>query len=457
MHKDKRYSTFNVYKNKGKVHKLNDFDIYQHLDGKKTVGIFAGKEFTKFLTFDVDVKNKDLSRWTVYKLIDELQSLGIPRDFIFVSLSGSKGYHVDLYFDHPIKLKLANKLYALTLNKADLVNIDYGQVEFRPNGLRQGVKLPLGINFKTGNKCWYCDETLIPIKNETFILSVKQIDVDKIYTILDEQDDLYSTDTVAEVEETRNAIDAHVKPLAIYKQNVDPDETIDSIKKLLFEGLKVPGTRHNSLFKLAKYFHYQGMSQEECHNLLIEWMEQQDKTTYTTKWKDCVRDIELIVPYIYENDVQLTIQAKDLTVDYNEMLPILKLKTKNEKILAYCLLIHSKRFANAKGIFYMSYAQMAEASGMDIRTTKRVTPKLNENGFLNIVQHNQKKKGTYFKKPNKYQLNCFNISNSGNSYTFRCDDMMNYTCSLSDTLTHLFTDKELHTYMTRRQYQSLIK
>lgn len=455
MNPDKTYITYNKYRG-NKIHSLNDTDIRQHLNGKKTVGVFAGKEFTQFLTFDVDVHNPDLAKWTVYKLIDGLQSLGIPRDFIFVSMSGSKGYHVDIYFDHPIKNTVAKKLYLLTLNTTDLLNIDYGQVEYRPNGLKQGVKLPLGINFKTGNRCWYCNPlTLELIEDESYILSVKQISVSTIYTILDEQDDLYSIDTVSEVEETRNKIEGSVKTLDIYKQNIDPDETIDSIQELFFNGLKIPGTRHNSLFKLAKYFHYQGIEREECNDMLIEWMDKQDQSTYTTERDDYIKDIGLINDYIFDNDVQLTIKEKDLTVTYSEMLPILQLGTKNEKLLAYCLLIHSKRLANAKGIFYMSYSQMVEASGIDIRTTKRVIPKLNDNGILDIVASNQSQKGTYMKKPNKYKLNIANSGNSDKSFIISCDDI-HYADSFTNTLTHLFTNKELHTYLPRRQYQSLI-
>lgn len=455
MFPNKFYRTFNIYQSEN-IKKLNDFTVYRHLNGKATLGVFAGKEFTKFLTFDVDVPNQDLAKWTVYKLIDGLQSLGIPRDFIFISFSGSKGYHVDIYFDHPVKNTVAHKLYMIVLNMTDLLNVDYGKVEYRPNGLQQGVKLPLGINFKTGKKCWYCDETLTPIENESYILSCKQIDVQRIYNILDEQDDLYSNETVAKVESTRNEIESKVKPLNIYKQNIDPDETIDSIKELLFHGLKTPGTRNNSLFKLAKYFYYQGLERDECKQMLIDWLSKQDKSTYTTKWKDCIKEIEHIHNYVYDHDVQLTVVEKDLTVTYDEMLPILKLKTKNEKILSFCLLIHSKRFANAKGVFYMTYNQMSEASGLSLRATKDLIPKLQDIKLLDIVQSNVHQKGTYKSKPNKYKLNIPNTDNSKLIH-LTIDDNLHYADYLSFTLTQLYTKKELHEYLPRRQYQAIIR
>lgn len=450
------YQTFNINQS-DKVKKLNDYTVSRHLNGEATLGIFSGEEFTKFICFDIDTQKDDLAKWAVYKLINGLISVGIPKQYIHVSLSGGKGYHVEIYFDHPIRNILSYKLYLLVLNISDLLNFEYGQVEFRPNGLKQGVKLPLGTNFKTKQRCWYCNiDDLKPIHNEEYILNIEQIEVSKIYNILDEQDDLYLTDVVSNVESTRNEMENKTNKLNIYKQNIDPDETIDYIQDLLFNGLKMPGTRHNSLFKLAKYFHYQGIEREECNDMLIEWMDKQDQSTYTTERDDYIKDIGLIADYIFDNDIQLTIVEKELTITYDEMLPILKLKTKNEKILAYCLLIHSKRFANVKGVFYMSYKQMSEASGLSLMTTKRVIPKLNDDKILDIVQSNQSQKGTYMKKPNKYKLNINSTTNDiGKSFIFSCDDI-HYANLLTDTFTHLFSIEQLHMYLPRRQYESLI-
>lgn len=362
-----KYQTFNSYKN-DKVYKLNDYVIQRHLDGKATLGIFSSTNQTKFICFDVDVKDKSKAKWTVYRLVDVLMELGISSEHIHISISGNKGYHVELYFNEPIKNEMAHELYLMAMNKSDLLNIDYGDVEYRPNAMKQGVKIPLGINFKNKRKprCWYVDyyQGLKPIRNKRYILKIKQIDVEIIYNILERERDTLEEEEVSKVEEARGFIEGKYTPLKIYKENIGEQETIEFIEKLIHIGLTRTGMRHNSLFKVAKYFRHQGFTKEECDTALVEWMGEQDTRCYTTKWEECIKDIQLIVKYIYENEVSLTVQQKDLFVTYEEMRQILKLNSKNEKLLAYCLLIHSKRYAIKNGHFYMVYRQMSEASGL---------------------------------------------------------------------------------------------
>lgn len=78
---------------------LNDQMILKHLIQQKTIGVFAGSIITSFMCFDIDVKDNELAKWVVYKIVDCLQNLGIAGKYIHISLSGSKGYHVDVFFN----------------------------------------------------------------------------------------------------------------------------------------------------------------------------------------------------------------------------------------------------------------------------------------------------------------------------------------------------------------------
>lgn len=442
------------------VKKLNDYTIKRHLEGKATLGVFAGKEFTKFICFDVDVIDKNMAKWTVYKLVNGLIDLGIPDSRIYISTSGNKGYHVEIYFNRPIKNTVAYQFYLLTLNYTGLLNIDYGKVEFRPNSLKRGVKIPLGINFKNKRKarCWYVDydKGLKPVKRHNYILSIEQIDVQILYDILNARDDLYDEKEVIKVEETRDYLESKVKSLPSYNQNVDENETIEAIQKILFEGLKQTGTRNNALFKLAKYFRYQGLDKAECKEMLIEWMSRQNKNTYTTKWEDCLKEIEHIHNYVYDNDIQLTVPQKELSVSYEEMKQIMKLKSKNEKLLAYCMLIHSKRFAMKNGVFYMSFKQMSEASGLSKNTPMNLIPRLAEAGIIDIVEKNRKQDGTYRKKPNKYKVNIVQTDLKSPRFTLVCNNI-HYSDSFNHCVLNLFTNDELKRLVTRHQYYEYIQ
>lgn len=154
------YSTI-TYKKRNTVdaRPLLPYMIQQHLNQKKTVGIFAGSYYTKFICFDVDFKNKEMAKWIVYKITNTLRELGLKIGDYHISNSGGKGYHIEIFIDDLIPVTTAKRFFNLVINKAEVFGFD-GEVEFRPTNT-QGVKLPLGLNqkhYKTGGYCGFCDE-----------------------------------------------------------------------------------------------------------------------------------------------------------------------------------------------------------------------------------------------------------------------------------------------------------
>ena len=129
---------------------LTDHVLFSHLRQRYAVAVFAGSRASKFICFDVD----DGAAETVRAIIDCLTALGFPQDRIYVSFSGGKGYHVELFFD---KLVYTNRLYALYSMVICQANLDPRKVEFRPLP-GNAIKLPLSIHGKTGNVCWFVDQ-----------------------------------------------------------------------------------------------------------------------------------------------------------------------------------------------------------------------------------------------------------------------------------------------------------
>ncbi|WP_311063169.1 TOTE conflict system archaeo-eukaryotic primase domain-containing protein [Staphylococcus epidermidis] len=81
---------------------LCDNDLVSHIKGIKTVGIFSGEVFTKFLCFDVDTgkSNKAQARNDVLNLrLSLITDFGLSDNNLEVVDSGNKGYHVYLFFD----------------------------------------------------------------------------------------------------------------------------------------------------------------------------------------------------------------------------------------------------------------------------------------------------------------------------------------------------------------------
>jgi hypothetical protein len=397
------YSTIQYYKdnpdfNKNNAKPLTDWRVYHHINDKQTLGVFAGKknnkEISKFITFDVDVPDLEIAKWVVYKINNTLQNIGINEDCIYTSTSGNKGFHIDLFFTEPIEVEVLKKLYLYVLNKEELLNCDYGQVEFRPT-YEQGVKIPLGINFRNNeefkNKCWFVDYSkgLKPIKRLDYVLQIKKIDSILFQMILDKILDNTQDEQIQDNIEKYQYIKKKYTPLEIYKYNIDEDITIETIEKLEREGLKRVGTRHNSLLKICKYYKYLGMTKEENKYSLTEWMQKQDEIFYTSTQKEIIKDIDNIVDYIYINNCNIVGGVEDVEITYSEMKEILKAKTKNEKLVLYALLVHSKRYATKQGIFYFPYSLMEKATNLTRKTLIKIITDLDEQGFIKCHSRNK--------------------------------------------------------------------
>jgi len=436
---------------------LSDGYIKRHLNGKQTIGVFAGSQFSKFICFDVDVKDKELAKHTTYRVYHSLSELGIPEEKIYISYSGSKGYHIEIFFDKLINNKDINQFYLMVLNNADLLNIDYGDVELRPLE-KNGVKIPLGTHFKTGNTCWYVNygNGLQPIKDYKYLLTIEQLDSEYFYAILNKLNDSIDL-TDNQINEFENIKEKH-KPLDIYKQNIDEDYTYDAIEKLIQTGLLMQGSRHNSLLKISKYLKYNGYSIEDNKSLLIKWMSNQDKSLYTTSWEDCLKDIDSIVDWIYENNCLLTIRNFDISVHNKEIEQIMNIKGKNEKLLLYSMLIHSKRYSTKDNIFYMTYTQMEEVTGLDRRTTIRLIKKLEENDIIKVTRSNIVKYNKKLSKPtsesNRYKINLLSDKNNINDKEFKVCDR-NCTGCFYVCLCNMYSNNELKNMFSRDQYDNI--
>ncbi|MEB1806622.1 MAG: helix-turn-helix domain-containing protein [Bacillaceae bacterium] len=453
-----KYVTFEKKNENDNIKYLMDYTVQRHIEGKSTLGVFATRRASKFICFDVDVSDETKARWITYKVIHELIEIGFPSNRIYTSHSGNKGYHVELFFSEPIENYIIEQLYNI-VNENVFEGIDkkWGKVELRPTAT-QGVKLPLGKHFGAkGKRCWFVDyeNGLKPIRSNKTILDIEKIDSSVIYNILERENDSLLEEEVIEVDETEDYIEEKYNPLPAYKRNIDEKETLEEIDNLLIFGLTMTGTRNNSLFKLAKYFKWQGLDQEKVKQELLNWMEWQDKKAYTSKWEVCLKDIEHLSSYVFDNDVQFTIDKPEITVTYNEILQIIKTcKSKNEKLLAYCLLVHSKRYSNKGGVFYMSYEQMSKVSGLALRSTKNIIPQLEETGILDIVERNQKQKGTYRKKPNKYKVKIGDMNNScDQTFTISSDD---YVDTFNDCVVNLIDHRVLKELLPRRQFDSIV-
>ena len=464
------YSTKQYYKNNkdpnNKDKPLSDWMVYHHINGKHTLGVFSGKkdniEISKFLTFDVDVRDKEMAKHTVYRIVHVLQDIGIEDDFIHISLSGNKGFHIDIFFDYPIENNLLKQFYAYVLSESDLLNIDYGEVELRPT-YTQGVKIPLGINFKNTNiltnQCLFCNYSngLKPIIDPLYITKIKKMDNILFRLILDKVLDIEeleaSDKNISDYIETK---EAH-KPLPIYKQNIDEDITIEAIENLIETGLTRTGMRWNTLKKMAKYYKHLEVSKEDCKEWVTEWMNQQDKKCYTTKWEQVLKDIDNIIDYTYTHNCSLVVGNKTVKITYSEIKEILKAKSKNEKLVLYSMLIHSKRYAKKSGVFYFPFSLMEQATNLTSKTIRKIINKLEDNNYIEIVSRNIAVEHKFMKEPNKYKVTLNIVEDKEvENKCFEFNEGDNYMDSFNECIITNFENKDIKILLGRRHYEELM-
>src|SRR5690625_4528245 len=247
-------------KNNDNVWILNDGMIKRHLQGGITYGIFSGGFFNKFMTFDVDYNDDEpMARWVTLKIIDTLvREFNISRSDIHVSLSGGKGYHIDLFFDKPLQVADTEAFYRKVMSEIELPK--NGEVEFRPSWT-QGVKLPLGIHQRTGNRCWFVDnETLEPIESFGYIMSIEPMDSEEIMSVDFEITNEQAEEFERVVQETDISANTHTVSEALRK-----------VGRILDEGrLTESNTRHATTYTIAVFGNMQGWEREETVGAIMD-------------------------------------------------------------------------------------------------------------------------------------------------------------------------------------------
>lgn len=79
---------------------LKDEIVSQHLEGTKTVGCYYIGRTSKFLCFDIDEPDPDIP----LQLLKLLKDSGFQANELHLEHSGSKGWHVWLFFQEPVPI-----------------------------------------------------------------------------------------------------------------------------------------------------------------------------------------------------------------------------------------------------------------------------------------------------------------------------------------------------------------
>lgn len=461
---------------------LHDGIIEKHLQGIHTIGIFSGRELSKFICFDIDMSDKSKTKWVYYLLMDSLYNIGIDDKYIHVANSGNKGLHILIYVQDGYSLKHFKELFIhvmeciqskvdisipTLLHSANELKLQIGDIcfiEYRPNHT-QGVKLELGINFKNENnktnKCWFVDKyTLESIKNNEYILSIDPIAKEEFTLIMERLSDNTKIIECDSLHEQVGLIKQTITEPHSHKINKDENETITHIVDLINNGLSMTGTRHNSVLKIAKYFRYMGLELEETIHNLCDWMTRQDEKLYSASLEEAISECVRLVKVVYEKEYSLVGHVENLRIYKSEMKAIVGIKEKYDKVLLYTMLLHSKRYALKNGVFYMTYAQMTEMCGISDEGANNIIKRLKDMGFIEVVERNIKIEHTNRCKPNKYRITLnVEVLLEEDEIILEVDNKLkqnNYDKLYYQTVIKMFANKELK-HLPTRQYNEFTK
>nr|WP_142303582.1 hypothetical protein [Evansella halocellulosilytica] len=317
----------------------------------------------------------------VYVIREVLCDLGIPKILIYANMSGSKGYHVEIFFEKEIHITQSEQLFNIVKNKiGELIDVfPEGEIERRPLP-NQGMKLPLGIHRKTGNICWFVDidDGCAPIKTQEYILTVDKVNNDIIETILEDHSYQKKPKSITKVKK---------KTISIPTRDLDTP-TVEKAETLLRYGIQSPGTRHKSLVQLSYYYRHLGFHQEEIEDALTKWLIAQPKNMYKTPYKECQKEIKRMAISAMQKDFSFLEQSKTISFYSSEVEALFGSQNTPKPLSTYmALLIHHKRFSRKDGWFFMSYQQVSTATGHSPRTAFTHIKKLQENGSLEYYQN----------------------------------------------------------------------
>ena len=439
--------------------KLNDSLIKAHLKQELTVGIFAGQYLNKFICFDIDCKEG--SKEMAVRLVECLKvQYGLDTKQILVSYSGSKGYHVEVFFDKAIQVKELQLFYNLVLED---MGVDNTEIEFR-NTYNQAVKLPLSLNWKTKNKCYLvATDTLDQVADE-HLFNIEKVDTE---LFLEQLNEIWQDKPLRVVRESNGfTLDTDVaEEFEQVVANVNLDLTIDYqariIQMLEQNSLLYPSSRHNSTILLATFFKEQGYEQNEAQELVYSLLSNtwhtarhlySNDTTLAYIESETVR----LVDIVYKKDYKLGGKSqKPVRITKEDILHVLQPKKLHLRQLLFTMLCHSKKYASKEGSFYMTYKQMSEMGNTDNR--KRLAGyigELEKEGLLDVLRRNERKEKSHLSKPNIYRMTYQTASKDVTEFVelekVSAEDFGRVTAQL-------LTEQELKQLVTKNQFYKTFK
>lgn len=445
--KDGTYRTFDAKKNQ-RHYNFNDVCLERHLNMEETYGIFSASNASKFVCFDIDTNDPLEAKRAVYVLHQVFTDLSIPTKYVYTSLSGSKGYHVEIFFEELISISILQAFFTLVIisfeNLLDPNHPFRGIIEFRPT-FGQGLKLPLGLHQKANVICWYVNvqNGCVPIASYDILSTIRKIPYHYIEQALEQVD-------------RKLPISPHNKT-SLHSHDSSSGSFKEKYSNLLESGLTQPSTRFITLTKLAKLHYLNGVQPDKCKVLLEEWLHNQPKGLYVSDWATCSKDITRIIEWTYDQERKVYKRATEIELFESEIKEIMnnkRLRIGAKKVL-FAMLVHSKRFPSPDGVFYLTFSQLEEMVELSHHAVYKNVDQLNNQQIVIPVLTGQKESinGKIYGKPNHYKINI--APPTGRSWSTEINQLSQYVVTFYLAIYHLYDLSDLRKKIPAIQYKNI--
>lgn len=366
-------------------------EMLAHLDGEKTIGVYGRSYRTIFMTLDVDEGDIGI----VMLLTDKLAEVGVPREYIYVSASGKKGYHIDIFFEGSVHKSKVENLYDYIMMDENFMNL---HIECFPLH-HTAVKIPLGVHQATGRRCWYLDpeNCYEPIEDFDYVAKIKRLPAGEFEAVVHNINKMVLLDRIEAAKK--------YKWLPTIKQSDDerPYLCLPNDGEPMIEG---PGERHDKMRRKAVWLCcYGGCDEDTIYNELLAWMSRQNKAYVASTDEEIDRDARELARDVfkkYGGQVATKCTKSDpgqkysdewinraLIITASDMYKVMLGKTRVTRQVAFLICVFCKCFNNC----CMSYDLMAEKIGCSKRAVQEAVKdllsykviKLKEQGGLRII------------------------------------------------------------------------
>lgn len=464
--RDGTYREIKRYSKSGKefIKIFTDNTLEKHLNGTQTIGIFAGKHVTKFICFDVDTKANS-RKDTDYLRNVLIYGFGIDDNYIHISDSGNKGYHVEMFFKDPINNEAIKELYNRVLKHG---NFTPNQVELRPL-YQTGVKLPLGIHKVTGRRCNFVNkDNFDEVYNADYVQTIEQIDTDKFIKDLDlKQEQLTVIETSKPKDNEDNPIQEFRKIVGRLDLTVYEVENLEKVLQEMLQTrvLKYSDTRNKYTYLLSIYLKELGYNVEDSiaiiNGIMLNTKRNHEGFIQSSE-KHITYETQKIVKNTHKKNYVIQNIQRDVELYIDEIRDILSVKGIHLQDLYTSMLIHAKRYSTVSKPFHMAYSVMASMGNIDDRGRLRsYISQLSdhievvENDVIDVPR--SKQLGFAIRKPNVYRIKKDFNQNSDKKVIVKADTI---SVGIQDVIVQAYKNnvisfKELKSNLSRRQLDKL--